>query len=152
VPLLLEGKFPERLVHGPLVQTDLRRDFPITMEQTPIILSGPRGRASGIDQTTLGDHPPVLHLLGDQDFSNLRSCIHGQFSSVLLPNSGPGRQRFCQSLGQIVHLRPKIASRNRGDLHLYQRVLKVLELTFNSPANVLNASRKRVCVAPTNRT
>jgi hypothetical protein len=31
---------------------------------------------NGIDETTLCDHPPVLHLFGDQDFSNLRSRVH----------------------------------------------------------------------------
>lgn len=40
---------------------------------------------------------------------------------------------------------PKIASRNCGELHLHERVLKVRELAFNSSPKVLNARCKRVC-------
>lgn len=55
------------------------------------------------------------------------------------------RHRFCQCLPQIVHLRPKIAAQNRCDRHLHERVLKVLELTFNSLAKVPNMSPNEVC-------
>ena len=43
----------EPLIHTQLVEANLRGDFSVTMEQTPVVSSGLCGRASGIDDWEL---------------------------------------------------------------------------------------------------
>ena len=78
---MLDGQSERRKLGEP----ELRHDVRVLGAKTSIVFPRPPCGTSEIDQTTLGDHRPVLHLLGDQDFSNFRSSIHGQFSSVFGP-------------------------------------------------------------------
>jgi hypothetical protein len=73
---LLDGQSERRK----LGEAQLRHDVRVPGAETLVVLPRPPHGTSGIDQTTLGDHPPVLHLLGDQDFSNLRSRVHFSIS------------------------------------------------------------------------
>jgi len=59
-----------------LIEAQLRYDVRILGAEALIVFSRTRCGARRVDQTTLGDHPPVLHLLGDQDSFDLGSCIH----------------------------------------------------------------------------
>jgi hypothetical protein len=63
----LSGRVLVRLVSRELIEVQLRHDVRILGAETRIVFPRPPCGTSGIDQTTLGDHPPVLHFFGDQE-------------------------------------------------------------------------------------
>ena len=129
----LSGRVLDRLVSRELVQPEPLHYFGVSGAEALIVLLRTPCGTSGIDQTTLGDHPPVLHLFGDQDFSNLRSCIHVKFSSFCAETCG------LQTWSGTIFLNDNgksLTQRSTHSVHLRLTSvgLKVRELTFNSSA------------------
>ena len=75
------GRVLVRLVSREFIEAQLRHDVRILGAEALIVFPRTRCGTSGIDQTTLGNQPPVPHFLCDQDFANLRSRMHLLISS-----------------------------------------------------------------------
>jgi hypothetical protein len=60
----LSGRVLDRLVGRKLVQPEPLHNFRVPDAETLIVFPRPPCGTIGIDQTTLGDRPPVLHLFG----------------------------------------------------------------------------------------
>jgi hypothetical protein len=70
------------------MKANLLGKFSVAVEQTLIILSGPRGRATEIDKRALRYRCPALQLAGYQDFSDWLPGIHKIIFLRFAPNSG----------------------------------------------------------------